>query len=54
MSSDSGLDVDTLLERAQRETGLGDFGDDTVPDRVATVLDSIDEGGDLDAAGRKA
>ena len=54
MSTDGGvLDLDRLLTRAQNETGLVDYGDATLPDRVATVVDAVRScglGADGDAA----
>jgi hypothetical protein len=47
------LDVDALFAGAQDETQLSDFGDDTLSDRVATVVDAIG-GSDLDADGEAA
>lgn len=47
------LDADVLVAAAQRETGLSDLGDDTVPARVALVVDRIN-GARLDDAGVQA
>jgi hypothetical protein len=47
------MDVDALLERATGETGLTDFGDETLADRVRLVTDVVD-GSDLDAEGEAA
>jgi sulfotransferase family protein len=35
------LDAPALLERAQRETGLADYGDDTLPARLSLVVEEI-------------
>ena len=35
------LETEAVLEAARAETGLGDFGDDTLPDRVARFVDEI-------------
>ena len=54
MSTGSGaLDVDALFAAAQDETGLSDFGDGTLPERVATVVDAI-RGCELGADGNAA
>ncbi len=45
--------AEVLLDRAREATGLADYGDDTLGDRLAIVLDAI-EGSDLDAAGEAA
>jgi hypothetical protein len=45
--------VDAVFARAQEETGLTDFGDPTLRDRVAAVLERV-ASYDLDDAGRKA
>ena len=47
------LDADVVIAAAQRETGLTDFGDDTVPARVALVVDRLN-GARLDDAGVQA
>ena len=47
------IDVDALVDRARDETGLGDFGDDTVGQRVKLVVDVVNESG-LDAKGEAA
>ena len=47
------LDVELLFERAERETGLTDHGDDTLGDRVALVVDAVRSSG-LDADGVRA
>jgi hypothetical protein len=39
------LDVARLFDTAQNETGLSDFGDETLPDRVATVVDAVRSSG---------
>jgi hypothetical protein len=53
MSATAALTVDALLERAELETGLSDYGDETLPARVAIVLDAIRDSS-LDAAGEAA
>jgi Sulfotransferase family len=40
-TSPSDLDAAALLERAQRETGLSDYGDATLPDRLNHVVGEI-------------
>ena len=35
------LDTDVLVADAQESTGLTDFGDDTLPGRVALVVDRL-------------
>lgn len=47
------LDADVLVTTAQHKTGLSDFGDDTVPARVALVVDRLN-GARLDDAGVQA
>jgi Sulfotransferase family len=47
------LDADVLVAEAQRSTGLADFGDDTVPARVALVIDRLNSA-ELDDAGSQA
>ena len=42
MSSDAWrLDAATLLGAAERETGLSDYGDETLPGRLSVVVDAI-------------
>ena len=43
------LDADALLEAATAQTGLSDFGDDTLPARFRSAVDVIKQQG-LDAA----
>jgi hypothetical protein len=47
------LEVDALLEEASRATGLSDYGDDSLGERVEIVLDAVRTSG-LDAAGQAA
>ncbi len=47
------IDAGEMLRRARDETGLGDFGDDTLPGRFALAVDHLNSLG-LDAAGRQA
>jgi hypothetical protein len=47
------MDVDALVERATEATGLTDFGDETLPERVRLVVDVCNDS-DLDAAGESA
>ena len=35
------LEVDRLFERADQETGLSDYGDDTLPDRVEIAVEAV-------------
>jgi len=44
MSADVGvLSVDALFARAEQETGLSDYGDPSLPERVAIVIDAVHE-----------
>ena len=47
------LDVDALFDRARQDTGLDDFGDSTLPERVGLVVDEL-RASDLDAQGTQA
>ncbi len=47
------IDVDALLESAIEATGLEDFGDDTLPERVGLVVDECNRSG-LDTEGEAA
>jgi hypothetical protein len=47
------LDADALLSRAETETGLRDYGDETLPGRFALVVEKLRESG-MDAAGQRA
>lgn len=47
------LDEDVLIADAQEATGLIDFGDDTLPARVALVVDRLNSAG-LDGTGSQA
>lgn len=47
------IDVGARFDRASAETGLTDFGDDTLPERVQLVVDAVNES-DLDADGEAA
>ena len=47
------LDSDILIADARKSSGLDDFGDDTLADRVALVVDRLNAA-DLDAAGSQA
>ncbi|UXA19581.1 sulfotransferase [Mycobacterium sp. SMC-4] len=47
------LDADVLIADAREASGLNDFGDDTLPGRVAQVVDRINAAG-LDDAGVRA
>lgn len=47
------IEVDTLIDRATEATGLTDFGDDTLPERVQLVVDAVNES-DLEADGEAA
>jgi hypothetical protein len=49
----SDLDPAALLARAQAETGLGDWGDDSFPERLGLAVRHIDTI-PMDAAGRSA
>jgi hypothetical protein len=53
MSPAAALSVDALFEHAERETGLSDYGDDSLAERVEIVLDAVRESS-LDAAGEAA
>lgn len=46
------LDADALLAAAQAETGLSDFGDDTLPARFGLAVDHLKSVG-MDAAGQQ-
>jgi hypothetical protein len=46
------LDADFLLQQAQDQTGLGDFGDETLPERFRLAVDHLRSVG-LDAAGQR-
>ena len=37
----AGLDATTLVERAQQETGLTDYGDPSLPQRFAMVVEHL-------------
>ena len=52
-SVDTLLDAAALLEQAQAETGLSDYGDPTLPERFALAADFLN-GVDLDEDGRRA
>lgn len=47
------LDVDVLIADAQEATGLTDFGDATLPERVALVVDQLNSA-ELDETGLRA
>lgn len=47
------LDADVLVAEAQWTTGLADFGDDTLPERVALVVDRVNSV-ELDREGARA
>lgn len=47
------LDTDVLIADARKSTGLNDFGDDTLPARVALVVERLN-GAALDDAGTRA
>lgn len=47
------LDVDVLIADAQESTGFTDFGDDTLPSRVALVVDSLNRA-ELDETASRA
>jgi len=47
------LDADVLVAEAQQATGLTDFGDDTLPARVALVVDRLNSA-ELDETGSQA
>lgn len=47
------LDTDVLVADAQESTGLTDFGDDTLPGRVALVVDRLNRA-ELDETGSRA
>lgn len=47
------LDADALLEAAEAETGLFDFGDETLPDRFRLAVAKIRDAG-MDEAGQRA
>jgi Sulfotransferase family len=46
------LNAADILERAQTETGLDDYGDPTLPDRFCLAVDHLNDLG-MDAAGRQ-
>jgi hypothetical protein len=46
------LDADFLLQQAQDQTGLSDFGDETLPERFRLAVDHLQSVG-LDATGRR-
>src|SRR6516164_6665806 len=46
------LDADFLLQQAQDQTGLGDFGDETLPERFGLAVEHLRSVG-LDAAGQR-
>jgi len=47
------LDAGTLLEAAQAETGLADYGDETLPDRFSLAVARIRDAG-MDESGQRA
>lgn len=47
------LDAAALLARAQTQTGLSDWGDDTLPERFSLAVDHLNSAG-MDAGGRRA
>ena len=47
------IEVDALFDRAIEATGLVDFGDDTLPERVGLVVDECNRSG-LDTEGEAA
>ena len=51
--SESILDAEALLVAAQAETGLSDYGDDTLPARFALAVEHL-RGIGMDAAGQRA
>ena len=46
------LDADELIAQAMAETGLSDFGDDTLPERFGVLIGKFREAG-MDAAGER-
>ena len=48
------LDPDAMLKRAEDETGLGDYGDDSLPARFALAVEQIRAAGMDEAGQRKA
>jgi hypothetical protein len=54
MTTDLVLDPASLLERAERETGLSDYGDETLPARLSVVVQAIRNNGITPEAERKA
>jgi hypothetical protein len=54
MTTDLVLDPASLLERAERETGLSDYGDETLPARLSVVVEAIRSNGITPEAERKA
>jgi hypothetical protein len=48
------LDADVLIADAQESTGFTDFGDDTLPARVALVVDRLNSAGLADAGSEAA
>jgi hypothetical protein len=47
------LNAATLLVEAQAQTGLTDWGDDTLPDRFATAVEHLGAAG-MDSDGQRA
>lgn len=48
------LDADLLIADARDATGFTDFGDDTLPGRVASVVDKLNSAGLGDTGSRAA
>ena len=46
------LHPEKLVEQARAETGLSDFGDDTLPDRLAAQVDAVEADRGLTGLGR--
>ena len=41
MSASRALDVSDLLAQAEQETGLSDYGDETLPARLALAVEAV-------------
>lgn len=54
MSEAQGFDLDELLDRARRETGLADFGGDDFREPLSRLLASLESEANLNEAGRAA
>ena len=52
MAMEVDLDVDALLDRARRRTGLHDLGDPTLADRLSAIVDAVEADEGLSGLGR--